>query len=176
MIRPDHLPAALTLQKSRPSAWIQLVLSVAFGIGGIFSAFLAYFTAGDLGGLIAGLFAFSTICVAGTFAKSSLDTLNHQGPWLVIDGQGITDIVRNVGPVPWHQMQTVKLDNYENQIIVNFHRREDSPQVRGRWTSLIYRWQNGGDLIFPLGGLAYDTARLKAALQAFHAAAKPSQQ
>lgn len=176
MNRPDHRPTALTLQKSRVSAWLQLIVSSAFGMGGMYVSFLAYSLGGDLGGLMAGLFAFSTFCVSVTFIKAALDTLNHQGPWLVIDQHGITDVARNIGPVPWHPMQLVTLDNYESRIVINFHRNSSSPYASGRWTSLIRRWQNGGDFTFSLGGMAYDTGTLKATLDAFHAATKPPSQ
>lgn len=171
MTRPDPHPLPLALHKSRVTARLQLTLSTGLGIAGLYAAVLAYSIAGELGPLIAGLFAFSTICIAGTFAKSALEVLNHDGPWLVIDESGITDMAKRVGPLPWHEMQAVTLDSYENRIAVTLHESSPSRPSRSFWSSLLFRWQNGGDLLFPLGGLRYDTARLKSTLKQFHAAA-----
>lgn len=171
MTRSDPRPLPLALHKSRFTARLQLTLATGFGIGGLYAAVLAYSIAGELGALISGLFAFTTICVAGAFAKAALEVLNHDGPWLVIDERGITDMAKRIGPIPWHEMRAVTLDSYENRIAVTFHEGSPSRPSRGPWLSLLFRWQNGGDLLLPLGGLRYDTGRLKSTLGQFHAAA-----
>lgn len=168
MTRSDPRPLPLALHKSRLTARLQLTLATGMGIGGLYAAVLAYNIAGELGTLISGLFAFTTICVAGAFAKAALEVLRHDGPWLVIDERGITDMAKRIDPIPWHE---VTLDSDENRIAVTFHEGSPSRPSRGPWRSLLFRWQNGGDLLFPLGGLRYDTARLKSTFDQFHAAA-----
>ncbi|MBL7087294.1 hypothetical protein [Acidovorax sp.] len=117
--------------------------------------------------------AFVAFCVGGTLGRSTLEAYRVRDPAVVIDATGITDL-RQDDPhtVPWEAMERVHLDNYENVILVKLRPGHKDSALRVIFKAL-QRWQQRGDVVFFLGGLAYDTRQIQTALKAFHAAAAP---
>lgn len=117
--------------------------------------------------------AFGAFCIAGSLGNASLNAYRLREPALTIDETGITDL-RNDDPrtVPWHAMQRVVLDNYENTILVKLVPAADASLVR-TIAATLRRWQLRADVVFSLGGLGYDPNLLRNSLQAFHRAANP---
>lgn len=115
--------------------------------------------------------AFVSFCVGGTLGRSALEAYREQDPAIVIDATGITDL-RQDDPhtVPWEAMERVHLDDYEGVILVKL-RPGHKDSALGVIIKTLKRWQQRGDVVFALGGLAHDPRQIQTALKAFHAAA-----
>ena len=115
--------------------------------------------------------AFVSFCVGGTLGRSALEAYREQDPAIVIDATGITDL-RQDDPhtVPWEAMKRVHLDDYEDVILVKL-RPGHKDSALGVMIKTLKRWQQRGDVVFYLGGLAHNPRQLQTALKAFHAAA-----
>jgi hypothetical protein len=114
--------------------------------------------------VIAGVAAFGTFCVAGTFAKAVLEALNNRKPAVSIDATGVTD-TRGGGLLLWHDIESVKLDPDEQLIRVKFV-ATTATQRRGL-ISKTRRLFNGADHTIALGGLSYNHRKLAQALAQF---------
>lgn len=165
---PGPAPAPLALHKRRWTARLMVAFAVFMAGSGLYATLIVLQLPGRVGLALAGLFAFTSFCFAGALGKAGWDALTVPGPWLVIDAQGLTDTQGKLGTVPWHHMRKVELDDYEHRIVVTLHPDSGSPHARGRLVGTLLRLQNGGDVVFPLGGLVYDARQLSATLQAFH--------
>lgn len=62
------------------------------------------------------------------------------------------------------------LDDYEGVILVKL-RPGHKDSALGVIIKTLKRWQQRGDVVFALGGLAHDPRQIQTALKAFHAAA-----
>lgn len=115
--------------------------------------------------------AFLTFCIAWTLGGAALQAYLQRNPAVVIDATGITDL-RPDDPhtVPWEAMERVHLDNHENVILVKLHTSHKDSALRVI-AKALKRWQQRGDVVFSLGGLAYDTRQIQKALKVFHTAA-----
>jgi len=115
--------------------------------------------------------AFVSFCVGGTLGRSALEAYREQDRAIVIDATGITDL-RQDDPhtVPWEAMERVHLDDYEGVILVKL-RPGHKDSALGVIIKTLKRWQQRGDVVFALGGLAHDPRQIQTTLKAFHAAA-----
>lgn len=138
-----------------------------------YSVFLIYASDSRLVTLIGSVGAFVAFCIAGTLGRSAWEAYRVREPAVVIDETGITDLRDDESQtVPWDAMERVQLDNYENTIRVKL-RSSSTASAVGVIVKTLQRWQRGGDVVFLLGGLAYDPRQIQAALRAHHAAAVP---
>jgi len=117
--------------------------------------------------------AFVAFCVGGTLGRAALEAYRVRDPAVVIDATGITDL-RQDDPhtVPWEAMERVQLDGYEDVILIQLRPGQKDSALRVI-AKALQRWQRRGDVVFALGGLAYDTRQIQNALKAFHTAAVP---
>ena len=117
--------------------------------------------------------AFGLFCAAWTLGRSALETYQRHGPAVVIDASGITDLRDESSlTVPWDAMERVLLDNSESVILVTLRPGHKDSALRVI-SKALQRWQQRGDVVFSLGGLAYDTRQIQNALKTFHRAAVP---
>lgn len=158
-------PRPLALRKRRWTLIFTLPFAVTLALCGLGSVMLLHWLPGNFGVAAAAVCAFTYLCVAGAIGKSALDTLATQAPSLIIDQDGLTDVSRNVGPIPWRHMRRVDLDDYEGRIVVSLIH---DPQTLIGAARRVF---DGGDMAFSLAGLSYDAAQLEATLKAFHSQA-----
>lgn len=138
-----------------------------------YSVLLIYAADNKLLTLIGSVGAFSSFCIAGTFGRSAWEAYRERDPVVVIDESGITDLRdEDSHTVPWEAMERVLLDITENTIRVKL-RTSTTESAIGVIVKALQRWQRGGDMVFLLGGLAYDARQVQMALRAHHAAAVP---
>lgn len=138
-----------------------------------YSVLLIYAADNKLLTLIGSAGAFGSFCIAGTLGRSAWEAYREREPALVIDESGITDLRDDDSQtVPWEAMERVLLDISENIIRVKL-RTSSTESALGVIVKTLQRWQRGGDVVFLLGGLAYDARQVQMALRAHHAAAVP---
>lgn len=164
-------PTHLAFRKRRWTAVFALPFALVVGISGLSSFFvLRPLIEGPLGAAISLLATFTCLCIAGSVGKASLDSLASTGPSLIVDKEGLTDLVRKVGPVPWHHMERVELDACEDRIVIVLGTKSNAVATRGllATASRLFR---GGDIVFSLKGLSYCPQQLERSLKGFHSQA-----
>lgn len=141
--------------------------------GGVYALYLFLAVGADdkLIRLFSGLALFVYFCVAGTMGRSVLDVLRSQGPALIVDAEGITDVEHDAELVPWTEIEKVKIDDEDNCIVVNFFEGSRYVAGRGQVSKITRRLLRRGDRKFPLQGLVFRWHDLEKALKEFHAAA-----
>jgi hypothetical protein len=133
---------------------------------GAYSVFLM-FTGDRLVMMMGGCGAFVALCVGGTLGKSALDAWRNADPAVVIDQHGLHDVRGATGLIPWRDIEKVKLDNYEQRILVNVAKGAAS---RRRSTAL--RLLAGADYVVSLDGLSYSHRELSNTLAKYHRQAR----
>lgn len=146
---------------------LMMVLCLAYSLHGAYVSTDRLFTAMYL------CAAFVTFCIAWTLGGAALQAYLQRNPAVLIDANGITDLRQeSAHTVPWDAMERVHLDNHENAILIRLHSgRKES--ALGVVVTALQRWNRRGDVVFSLGGLAYDTRQIQKALKAFHTTAVP---
>jgi len=69
-------------------------------------------------------------------------------------------------------MERVHLDDYEGVILVKL-RPGHKDSALGVIIKTLKRWQQRGDVVFALGGLAHDPRQIQTALKAFQRGSRP---
>ena len=139
----------------------------------VYSVLLIYTADNRLVTLTGSVGAFASFCIAGTLGRSAWEAYRVREPAVVIDESGITDLrEEDSHTVPWEAMERVWLDITENTIRVKL-RSSSNASALGVIVKTLQRWQRGSDVVFLLGGLAYDVRQVQTALHAHHAAAVP---
>lgn len=115
--------------------------------------------------LVGGCGVFVSFCVAGTVRKAAFAAWRDVGPAVVVDERGVTDDRGGTGLIPWHDVETVKLDDDEQRILVNVVR---SAASSGRAVTTARRMFGGADHAIVLGGLRYDPRALAKVLSDNH--------
>jgi hypothetical protein len=98
--------------------------------------------------------------------KAVLEALYDLRPAVVIDSTGLIDRRGSAGLIPWHEIERVKLDLDEQQILVNMA-GSASPDRR-KLISTTRRLIYGADYTIALGGLRYDPRELERSLAQHH--------
>ena len=112
--------------------------------------------------LIAGASAFATFCIGASLGKTVLAALYDLEPAVIVNAEGVDDIRGGTGLVFWHEIESVKLDMYEQQIRVKLAARTASD--RRALVSATRRLFTGADYSIDLHGLSYRPHRLQQAL------------
>lgn len=154
----------LELRRRRWTLVLSVPFTVVMAMLGIYS--MVAMLGGDrLAMLVGGCGVFGSFCVAGTVGKAAFAAWRGVGPAVVVDGRGVTDHRGGTGLIPWHDVQTVKLDDDERRILVNVVR---SAASSGRVMTTARRLFGGADHAIALGGLRYDPRALAKALADNH--------
>ncbi len=111
--------------------------------------------------VIAGVAAFGTFCVGGTFAKAVYEALSNLQPAVIIDARGVEDL-RGAGLLAWQYIESVKLDPDEQLILVKFV--DNAATARRGLISTTRRIFSGADQTIALGGLSYSHRKLAVSL------------
>ena len=145
-----------------------LLLSLPFTLAaiGAYSIFLLFTAEERVVLAVAGCGAFVSLCLGGTTGKAVLEAMYDLHPAVVIDSAGLTDRRGGAGLIPWHEIEKVKLDDYEQQILV--HMASSASPDRRMSTSTIRRLVHGADYTIALGGLCYDPQELERSLADYH--------
>lgn len=167
-------PQPILLYRRRWTLLFQVPFTLLMLLCLAYSLYWAYVSSERLYTALFLLAAFVTFCLAWTLGSAALKAYFERNPAVVIDASGITDL-RHEAPntVPWEAMERVHLDNHENVILIRLHPGRKDTALRVVIAAL-QRWQRRGDVAFPLGGLAYDTPKIRKALKAFHASVVPT--
>ena len=116
--------------------------------------------------VISGCAAFGAFCVGGTLGASALEVWRNHEPAIVIDAHGLNDLRGKTGLIPWHDIESVQLDNDEQRILMNVVR--GVAHSRRRFASTTRRLLAGADYTIALGGLSYNHHELAKSLAEHH--------
>lgn len=140
-----------------------MVLATAYGV-------FLLFTGDRLLMLIGGIGGFAAFCIGGTLGKSAFDAWRNNDPAVIVDREGLDDVRGGSGVIPWSEIEKVRLDLYENRILVNF---AGSGGRSHSGASTVRRLFAGADCTITLRGLSYDPRELAKALAEHHRRGRP---
>jgi len=159
------LPKPLPLRRRRWTLVFSLPFTAFMAFAGAYSVFLM-FSAERVAVMLGACGAFVSLCVGGTLGKAALDAWRNEEPAVVVGADGLHDLTGETGLVPWHRIDAVRLDDYEQRILVTLV--VASPDRAGRLVSATRRLLAGADYKVDLRGLAYRPRELAAALAEHH--------
>ena len=156
----------LQLRRRRWTLVLSLPFTLVMAAIGAYSIFLLFTAEERFVLAVAGCGAFVSLCLVGTMGKAVLEALYDLRPAVVIDSTGLIDRRGRAGLIPWHEIERVKLDLDEQQILVNMA-GSASPDRR-KLISTTRRLIHGADYTIALGGLRYDPRELERSLAEHH--------
>jgi len=163
-------PQPILLYRRRWTLFFQVPFVVLMAILTAFAIFMAVAFDDRLFTVVFSLGAFCTFCIAGTLGRSAWEAHRNREPAVVIDAAGITDLRdEDPQPMPWEAMERVRLDSDE-RIVVRLRTSDKAPALRVI-SQALQRWQQGGDVVVSLAGLAHNPHTMQRTLSAFHTAA-----
>ncbi|KRD14490.1 MULTISPECIES: hypothetical protein [Acidovorax] len=168
-------PHPILLYRRRWTLFFQVPFAVLMAILTAYAIFMALVFDDRLFTVLFSFAAFCTFCLAWTLGRGALEAHKNREPAVVIDETGITDLRdEDPQPVPWEAMERVRLDS-DDRIVVRLHTSDKVSALRVISLAL-QRWQQGGDVVVSLAGLAHNPHILQRTLSTFHKAAAASAQ
>lgn len=162
-------PKSLQLRRRRWTLVFSVPFTIFIAIVGAYSVCLIF--SGDrFLMLIGGCSAFAAFCVGGTLGKSALEAWRNNDAAVVVDEHGLNDLRGKTSFIPWHQIETVKLDVDEQRVLVNMAKDGRRHLI----TSATRRLLSGADHTIALEGLSYSHHELAKALAEHHRYSKAS--
>jgi hypothetical protein len=163
-------PQPIFLYRRRWTLFIQVPFVALMAILTAYAIFMAVVFDDRLFTVLFSFSAFCTFCITGTLGRTALEAHNNREPAVVINAEGITDLREDdPQPVPWEAMERVRLDS-DDRLVIRLLTAEKVSALRVISLAL-QRWQQGGDVVVSLVGLAHNPHTLQRTLSAFHQAA-----
>ena len=156
----------LQLRRRRWTLVFSLPFTLVMVAVGAYSIFLLFTAEERFVLALAGCGTFISLCLVATIGKAVLEALYDLRPAVVIDSTGLIDRRGSAGLIPWHEIERVKLDVDEQQILVNMA-GSASPDRR-KLISTTRRLIYGTDYTIALVGLRYDSRELERSLAEHH--------
>jgi hypothetical protein len=169
-------PEPLRLPQRKIGAFVGLLFIVFIALSAAVMLPLLMQTIFDVRGMAPKVGVVLVVLALG--AKGAIEclrTLRHQGPALVVDGDGIADFRRHGVQVPWTRIARVKVDAHENHLVIHLrHEPDSSHSFATAMGQVVHRAVVGGDVLIRLHGVTYDDRALMRRIDAFMKRAKAS--
>lgn len=175
---PETPTAPLSFEQRRWTAVFTLPFAAVLLLSGVISLpWLPALLGPRLGWPAAVLVCLTSAGIGLSIGGSAWRALRSRGPALIVDDRGITDRFHLNTFIPWSAVQSATIDHGDgNHLMLVLRpgaRLPDGGRVQPSFWRGVRRLFSGGDVQIPLGSLAYNPNRLRAALQS-HLAAQRS--